>query len=68
MRKSCVVLSLLLIVLFSTSVYGAKKPIQKEVPCVPNRAPLAEKTYMALPLGNIQADGWIAHRSDRASG
>ena len=59
------ILNLLLTVLLSAPIYGAKKSVQKEVSCVPNRAPLTEKTYMALPLGNIQADGWIAEQLNR---
>lgn len=58
-------LNLLLIALFSTSTYGAKKSVENDVSCVANRAPLAEKTYMALPLGDIQADGWLAEQLNR---
>lgn len=32
---------------------------------VSNRAPLAEKTYMQLPLGNIRAEGWMLEQLNR---
>lgn len=61
-----------LVLLLSTGTIHSKKksaatpftPIY-----VPNRAPLASKTYMAMPLGSISAEGWLNEQLNRmASG
>ncbi len=69
MKRTFLILCLTVLALLVGNVSHARKRQTAKVPVqtgyLPNRAPLAEKTYMALPLGAIQANGWMAEQLGR---
>ena len=57
-RTQLCVLTLCLVLLLPALAVGHSKDERTES-YLNNRAPLVEKPYMALPLGAINAEGWL---------
>lgn len=59
LNKTHLILSVLLLFV-AKPICAIKQPQMEKQPIyVASRAPLVKKTYMAMPLGSIEAEGWL---------
>lgn len=65
---NCKTLSLILLmagIAVANPAKAKKDEVQQSRNYIANRHPLAAKTYMALPLGDIEANGWMEEQLKR---